>query len=857
MGIITAELFSQLQEQVKHHRVVVWFDPDQDYLQIVKDLDLPDIHFVRYEPKKGFLSLRRELEPLWDRPQKPTLVIYIPLASQDTNNALVEYIAAGVRLEPGIQPPERNTRLSVVARRALEKVLPPAAVEKVVCEVEDGKLDLQELEGIAEKGLEVQTGALAVIFETSNPEEIALHFLTDINCDQHLQEKSAETALSDLLNEAFGLNLTADDGLSSLRSALARQLLLIDFISSLHGEPPAQFASLPIPENNAALDSIRRVFRTWRSHRDLGDSYSKTTATVEASLGLASIPWTIGQLQDSETFYHTEVVLQGLVEDQLVERPTQSLVEIADRRLNGFWASQKPEVKLRWQISQEAGQLLLLAKSIQQSLKNQHSLTSLLDHYVNQWCLFDTNYRHLERDFANYDFEPGEHDALLQLHATVRNQYAGVVQDLSAAFTRAYEEAGFVATGVHLQSCLFADFVKPALQKQKLAYFLVDAFRYEMARELCDQLPDDWQHELVPAIAMPPTVTEVGMGALMPGAEKGIALVPASAGKLAVVIQGAVLKNRSDRMHHLEQACPVPVEIVELNEIAPLQDKHLRSRLQDAQLIVVTATEEIDGLWEGKPQMARQLQDHVFDQLRRGIRALLGIGVEKVVITADHGFLAGQNLLEGEPVDPPGGETFDLHRRVWVGRGGSVIPGFMRKPISAFGLSGDMELVTSYSLGGFKASGGSFEYFHGGLSLQELIIPVLTITKGRTSVDTGKPAFTWKVETSSPKITTRFFSVVITGQAENLLAVPPKIRVELRAGDHVVSHPVSATYGFDEVTRDVSMKFQDGTPGSLMANTVTLQIVEDLGVQQVDLYLLDEVGIVLTETKRLSVEISI
>jgi hypothetical protein len=210
----------------------------------------------------------------------------------------------------------------------------------------------------------------------------------------------------------------------------------------------------------------------------------------------------------------------------------------------------------------------------------------------------------------------------------------------------------------------------------------------------------------------------------------------------------------------------------------------------------------------------------------------------------------------GEPVDSPGGNEADLHRRVWVGKGGTAVANFLRKPVSAFGLGGDLELVTPYGLAIFKAPGGSLEFFHGGLSLQEIVIPILTISSGASPVDTGKPPFRWEIEVGSKLISTRFFSVTVKGSAENLLAQPPRIRVEIRAGDQVISQPVAASYGYNEATRDVSMEYETSSPGSLQGNTITLQVTEVPNVEKVDLHLLDEIGATLLKITGIPMDIA-
>lgn len=868
MGIVTDRLISTLEEQIDRHKVVVWFDPEQAYTAVVEDLlkksHLPEFTLAVYDLGKGFLALRRELESVWQGDEPPRLLIYVPMASHATHNALIEYILAGVQLEPGQHPPERNTRLAVIAGRALEDVLPAAALEKIVADTNKGGLDLAEIEALAERGQETLLGALALIFKSGSAEEIALRFLTDPGVDQDIATKNAGPALTSLLNDALDFRPGKWDDLAGLRAGLARHVLVTEFLSSLAGETPAALKTIPQPKSKAARQTAARIAQNWRLRRDLSATYIQAAHRTEAELGLAGQAWTIENLQSCETFERTERSLQTLVEQALPERPTRDLQELILRRMDGFWSSQNPEIRLRWQVIAEAAQLFLQSEPIRQALKGEPSAATLFKRYSDDdgpvraaWCNLDAAQRRLERELHNLDLDPTENDTTLKLVAAAQHSYAETVHLLASRFIRAYEQAGFTIPGVTQQADIYHDFVMPAIAERPAAYFLVDAFRYEMARELSAQLPEEWKAEIQPALATPPTITEVGMAGLMPGAEKGLAIEPAGSSKLGVTLLGNLLRTRAERVKHLENKASVPVAIVELNQIAPLKDKNIRSMLKSARLILVTATDEIDGLWENQPAMARQLHEHVFDQLRRGLRTLFGLGISKAVLTADHGFLIGDRLMQGAPLESPGGETADLHRRVWIGRGGATTPECLRKPLSAFGIGGDLELVTPYGLTCFKAPGGSSEYFHGGLSLQEMTIPVLIVTAGATKSSLETPAFQWTLTPGSKQISTRFFSVTVQGGATDLFAAPPRVRVELRVGSQIFSVPIAASYGFDEITRDVVMAFDAVVVGQLIPNTITLQITDIPEANQAKIFLLDELGASLCPEIEVPISIAI
>ena len=118
--------------------------------------------------------------------------------------------------------------------------------------------------------------------------------------------------------------------------------------------------------------------------------------------------------------------------------------------------------------------------------------------------------------------------------------------------------------------------------------------------------------------------------------------------------------------------------------------------------------------------------------LQTAVAKLLHAGIQRVVITADHGFLAVRQLGEEPKIDKPSTGTGELHRRAWIGRGGTASESTVKVPLAAFGIGGDLDIIAPRGLGVF-ASGGGLQFFHGGLSPQELIVPVITVTADETT----------------------------------------------------------------------------------------------------------------------------
>jgi len=553
-----------------------------------------------------------------------------------------------------------------------------------------------------------------------------------------------------------------------------------------------------------------------------------------------------------------------------VTKPTTELVQIAHDRQAHFWSEQLPDIQAHWALIAVAGNLLLEAKRIESSLKNSSlNAKAIFDAYIQPdqpWCLLDTYHRHMERRWHDFDTSLHDcHDSLDQLVNSARSRYMKVGGDMAEAFVRSYQQAKFRLPGALLQREIFEHKVKPDLGDKKIAYIWVDALRYEMARELVQTLKPDYDLEIQAAIATVPTITEIGMAALLPGADTSAEVVQVAPSKLGLKINNTIIKDREGRIKFLQASLRATtgqsIFSAKLHDLLPKPKKKIQDGIQDAKLILITS-QEIDDIGEkDHTRLARLTMDSVLHELKRGFQVLANLGVEIIVVAADHGHLFGEDLTEGMKINAPGGDTADLHRRVWVGKGGTASSDYLRASLSEFGLTSDLELVTPWNFACFKVQGGGNAYFHGGLSPQELIIPVVTL-QPKQLAGAGIPSeINWTLTPGSQKISTRFFSVQIKGTATSLFElIPPKVRLEIRSPKKtVISRPISASYGFEDATGDIQTQIAEENPQAIEPDTVTLMIMDTEAPKvTVSVHLLDAVtGVELSRPLKMEIAIAL
>lgn len=850
MGRVTDELLKSIRRQVDENGIVVWYDAEGIYTEIANGLVIDDATIAHYTD--SFLRLRYEVDELLDG-ERPRLLVYVPVRQAEAHEPLIELASMGVEMYPGAPSRPCNTRLSVVARPLFDEVV-WKSVEKGV---EAGNVTLADLDRLGER----PTGMLSLIFGTAAPEVIALEFVSAEAHDQEISSKGAIGELVEVVNSHLGLASKPNgDAISELRARLARHVLVSELAERLPGPVPAPLASVSAAAPGPTREACAALSRTWRLRSDLAATFIAASRRVAGELSLAEVPFSFEELASQEAFLELEERLQGEVERNLRIHADETLTALARSRQHSFWSKAKPEVGARWVVSGTAGELIAAADRVTAELKaSSRSAGEILDAYTSdetRWHVLDTLQRRLETLAFGFDWDQ-HHVALNELRHFAASRFAQVGGEFAEAFVRAFRAQGFSIPGRLRQRDVFKARVAPSVAAGKTAYVLVDALRFEMAEELVSNLGGEFDPNLEYVIGSVPSITEIGMAALLPGAEGDVELVDTGGGKVGLRIGEAVLRDRPGRMAFLKAHAGVAVYETKLEDVLANR-KAVSSGIANADLVVVTS-QEIDLLCEqGNIALARNTMDTVVRDLRRGLGVLARQGVQTIIVTADHGYLFGEEAGTDMTIDPPGGETIDIHRRVWIGRGGAAHPSLVRLKASDIGWKGNLEIASPWNMACFRA-GGARAYFHGGLAPQEIVVPVAVLKVRSAPTTAATRPFSWDIKTGAKTISTRFLSVHVAGQVSQLFgAEAPRIRVEVRVGPMVVSTMLNADYGLSARGEAVEMALtEDGR--TLRPNVVVCQLHEAVGqADAASIHLLDAVsGLELASLAAIPVRISL
>lgn len=802
-------LATELARKVDRHGLVVWQDDAREYADVAEAVNPPNAMFQAWDG--SWYELRHRVERILAGEEPPRLVIYAP-ASAPGSDPLAEIRQAGTQF---------TLRLATLVRNALRGELSDARLS----EISRQATTITEAEAAVEGGDRSDVRLVSVLGATGAL-PMALAVLTGEKANA-VSDAGAWEEVEAMLGQAFGGEATGEG--DELRRAAIRQLILTELADRLGELPPVLAPAWVMPSAEQRRRALE-LLESWRRDSRRRESYAALASEIDAELGLSeNLAWAPA-LVDCDATPAIEELAFGESIRLLTDGRADEALALAQRRLSSsIWARDTFPPPLpgrtlwdpRWRaISAVAS----LRNEIAAHEPAPGSVASQLTWYADRGWRVDRAHRRLELALSELhtlgDLEPEV--------AASRAAYEHWLAQVLEHFTSALEAEGLDAGDLIRQAEIHPRFV--AADEGPTAYVWVDAMRYEIGTDLAQALDAVCSEvELSAAVVAPPAITLVGMANLCPGAETGLSIGLDSSEKLVVSIGAEAVKGVPDRVALLRAAHGDVVDL-DLNRVAQQGEKELTRTVSGARVVLVRS-QEIDAAGEsGMLNTAWEGFETVKTQLVSAIARLGQAGVRKVVVTADHGFIAlSRGLRQDRMIDAPIGGVGVMQRRGWVGKGGTTSASTMRVALADLGVTSDLDVIAPRSLALFRA-GGTKQFFHGGLSPQELVVPVIVAVPTQA---VARQKLKVHVAVAGGRISTGAFSATL-GFEGDLFTTEVAVRVVARAGSakEVVARVVSGD-GYDPVTGSITID-------AYSSNVLTFQITSNLGAgTEVEVQVLD------------------
>lgn len=404
--------------------------------------------------------------------------------------------------------------------------------------------------------------------------------------------------------------------------------------------------------------------------------------------------------------------------------------------------------------------------------------------YTSDWYQMDTAYRSFRRAYdacqrSLSDIPQDVDSALDDLSEHVENLYANwFLLNTNGCWVQAASSSwGKVGSigGIVRQEDFYADKVAPWTGKNKKVLVIIsDALRFEVAVELAQLLERDTRGSVsISAMqACFPSITEFGMASLLPHHAMGYSVSDHS-----VTLDGLPTDTTAQRQAALRMFVSSGV-CVQSKKLMQARISERREIVGDANVVYVYHN-QIDAVGE-----QYTTEDKVFDacdDAMNDIVALVKMAVNqlhfsRVLIIADHGFIyTNRPLEESQHVS-----ASDISKKpVLLGRRYALVDGSdgdgeatEEGPL----LHIDMNYLSGSSLVGLaprdcvriKKAGPGESYVHGGVSLQELCVPVLEYRDKRS----GQRGYEKREQVSLKLVTTNRYITSMLFRIELLQEEP-------------------------------------------------------------------------------------
>lgn len=604
----------------------------------------------------------------------------------------------------------------------------------------------------------------------------------------------------ELFQRSLGLKLvTRSKKLDKISLELWRYVLFSEFTFDLPVELPASLQSIPRAGEDAQplveslCDSLRTNLLTQQTYVD-------RALEIEADLKLQTACASIEDLGERDTFAFEERSFFSQAMRTLDSDDIDATRAIINRHARSVWVA-RGESNAQWELIKAAVNLIEAASDGDRQLPDHRvSIETLISFYTGSLREVDRLHREFHEAFRDLLIQ---HEALKTVAMRADKAYRVLMDKVQEHFIRLVERSTWPPQGLKANGKTFDDYVGARLKEKgrKVAYILIDALRYELGVALQKQLADDAQVTLQLACAQIPTVTPVGMASLLPGAFADLKLKRV-ADRAVPSLGDVALKSVSQRLKLLQDRYGHRFQESSLGSF--LSDQFT---LKDTVDLLVIRTNRMDAVLEDSSEEELDLDSisRTLKRIRAAVYRLRHLSFDDAVIATDHGFFLNTSREAGNVAVKPPGTWVTLHDRCLLGAG-HADSGSLVVAAEQLGIRGEFsQVAVPRALVAYREG---LSYFHGGLSLQEALVPVIQM---RLKVEEEKKA--------------EEFRIVLSYRSglKSITSRLPVIEVSVKGGGVLFDNSVELLIEAQNAAGEVVGEAKPGDLVNAATGTVTLQ----------------------------------
>lgn len=347
----------------------------------------------------------------------------------------------------------------------------------------------------------------------------------------------------------------------------------------------------------------------------------------------------------------------------------------------------------------------------------------------------------------------------------LQSAYEAYQQDLGQAWQKQVDTLSqWKFIDMDAQTNFYEREIAPVLKSgRKIAVIISDALRYEVAQELSERIDREsrFSTKLNMQYSVLPSYTQLGMAALLPHGS----LEFDSKDRLYVLADGRSTKGIEARTAILSA---VGGKAIRYDDLTKLKVSEIKELYKSCNVLYVYHN-HIDATGDTEKTESETVDacEKTFKELGEVVKKLASGNVHNMIITADHGFLYQDRDLDSTEwlSEQPKGDAVWVRKRRSPriqSRSGGAFVTFNATQIGMDDPRNEgISIQVPNSIMRLRMQGAGVKYVHGGAALQEIVVPVLHVSKGRSAADDVRAVeFTILQRTdrlSSRQLTVEFF----------------------------------------------------------------------------------------------------
>lgn len=445
-----------------------------------------------------------------------------------------------------------------------------------------------------------------------------------------------------------------------------------------------------------------------------------------------------------------EILMEEAIKGTLTE---QQLGDIIQKRTGSYWFAEDFETLYR--AIHTALKLLKLVQTIHFEIQ---SIDDGMRKYTNTWYQIDQLYR----IYLYLSRQSNENTFFRRLNELVGKHYCNnFLKPINNNWQQVIDrEEKWIQFGQPTQSHFYQDQVATIIQQNaKVAVIISDAFRYEIGEEFSKRMEQEGRFttELSSMLGCLPSYTQLGMAALLP--HNTLEIQPDG----FVSIDGISASGTENRGKILAKHLPDRSRAIKFAPLKDMTRDERRGLFRDNQVVYVYHN-HIDAIGDSltDEQRTPEAVETTINEIVNLVKDLANANFTKILVTADHGFLYQHDEIDESDfavTDIKGDRIYSRNRRYIVGEGLQQQMSLKHFTAEQAGLAGDYDILVAKSTNRMRLQGSGYRFVHGGASLQEIIIPVVKITKERTEFADIRSVEVDKINGTNNTITTGQISI--------------------------------------------------------------------------------------------------